>query len=419
MRRYAPLFVFLGLCFILIGTSGYIRHRYRTYIPPARGMVLGLYAGQSDFDYGPDLKRIAALGARAVTLQPIYLMKDRRALDVTTFPDKSPTEIVLRRSCRQAKALGMKVLLFPTINLSAEASDPSGWRGNIEPSDWDTWWKNYTVFNVGLAKIAEEEGVVWYSVGTEMESTHRFTEEWKRLIAEVRKVYQGRLTYSVNFDAHDNFEFGDALDVIGMNAYDPIHNYETFPSDSAITEKWWWIIFKARTLQQRFNKPVMITELGYSSSELAHRYPWDFRSSTLPYPDRQARLIDGALDVVQHWTEGEAVFYYLYGENLRANIRPGGSEDVSYSPLGKPAESMLRRYFAVPKWAYEFWWGPYPQSKTQGIQAQEQIILGHLRRQQQKEIKVLPAWVLRWGLNNPERFKILQSQVQQEQVRLK
>ena len=110
-------------------------------------------------------------------------------------------------------------------------------------------------------------------------------------------MYRGKVTYSVNFDSHDSFTFGDCLDVIGMNTYDPIAKYDDYPSQGQIRDAWWWIVAKARTLQVRFGKPVMITEVGYPSVAHAHVGPWDFRTEKPLDLQLQKLLVQGAFDV--------------------------------------------------------------------------------------------------------------------------
>ena len=131
----------------------------------------------------------------------------------------------------------------------------------------------------------------------------------------------------MNFDSHDSFTFGDCLDVIGMNTYDPIAKYDAYPAPDQIRDAWWWIVYKARTLTARF-KParVMITEVGYPSVAHAHVGPWDFRTDKPVDLALQNELLKGAFEVLRNWTDGEAVFYYLYGENLnpQAHRRPPG-----------------------------------------------------------------------------------------------
>ncbi|MBK8791459.1 MAG: hypothetical protein IPO28_15330 [Holophagaceae bacterium] len=188
-----------------------------------------------------------------------------------------------------------------------------------------------------------------YSLGTEMASTHLFPDQWRRLAADVRQVFKGKLVYSVNFDSHDSFTFGDCLDVIGINTYDPIAKYDDYPTPEQIRDAWWWIVYKARTLTARFQKPVMITEVGYPSVAHAHVGPWDFRTDKPLDLALQNLLLKGAFGVLRHWSDGDAVFYYLYGEHL--NQKPvGGPTDRTYAVWGKPAEATLRKYFREPIW---------------------------------------------------------------------
>jgi len=359
-------------------------------------MVLGLYAGVPDYDYGAELARIAASGATAVSLQAIYRMERHDSVEVVRHPTSSPTEASLRRTFRQARERGLRMMFFPTINLRDEAANATWWRGNIEPRDWDLWWRNYAAFNLRLARLAQEEGVEWYSVGTEMASTHRFPDRWRALVQEVRQVFRGRITYSVNFDAHDTFSFGDALDVIGINTYDPIAKRDRRPTDEQIRDAWWWIVYKARTLEARFQRPVMITEMGYPSVAQAHAGPWDFRTSQPPDPELQDRLVTGALKVLRNWGDGEAVFYYLYGENLEKGVVPGGVGDRTYSPWGKPVEASLRWYFAEPIFETG---RPTPPELLQ--EAVAQSLLAAERKNRRYEDGALPGWVEDWKRLHP------------------
>jgi len=381
---------------------GVVRHKEKhRLVPQPRGIVLGLYAGLPDYDYREELERIASVGATCVTLQAIYRMERYDSVEVVRHPTSSPTARSLELTFQQARRLGLRMMFFPTINLRDEAENATWWRGNIQPRDWELWWRNYTAFNVEMARLAQAGGVEWYSVGTEMASTHRFPDQWRHLVSEVRKVFHGKITYSVNFDSHDTFTFGDCLDVIGMNTYDPIAKHDDYPSEEQIRDGWWWIVYKARTLSKRFEdargpKPVMITEIGYPSVAHAHVGPWDFRTDKPADPALQNLLMKGALDVLRNWSDGEAVFYYLYGENL--NQKPiGGMEDRTYAPWGKPVEQTLRDYFALP--IFE---GHIPPRPGNLQEAMIQTLVSHHRKVRDYEDAVLPPWVLEWEKVHPE-----------------
>jgi hypothetical protein len=372
------------------------RRERRVLVPQPRGMVLGLYAGMPDYDYREELNRIAATGATCVSLQAIYRMDRGTSCEIHRHPTSSPTDTSLRRTFRQARGHQLRIMFFPTINLKDEAGNATWWRGNIEPSDWDLWWRNYTVFNVHLARIAQEEGVEWYSLGTEMASSQRFPDRWRQLAQDVRRVYKGKLTYSVNFDSHDSFTFGDCLDVIGMNTYDPIAKHDSAPTPEQVRDAWWWIVNKARTLQARFQRPVMITEVGYPSVAGANQGPWDFRTDKPSDLALQNFLLTGALGVLRNWSDGEAVFYYLYGENL--NVKPvGGPEDRTYAVWGKPAEATLRSYFALP--IFE---GQRPLQARERHDAVLQSVVSSLRKVRDYEDATLPPWVEAWMAAHPD-----------------
>jgi len=392
LRRLLAIAALLALPLTLV----FIRRKeQRKLVPQPRGMVLGLYAGLPDYDYGQELERIAAAGATCVSLQAIYRMETGTSCEIRRHPTSSPTEAALRRTFRQARQARLRTMFFPTINLRDEAENARWWRGNIEPSDWDLWWREYTAFNVRLARIAQEEGVEWYSLGTEMASTHRFPERWRALAAAVRRVYKGKLTYSVNFDSHDDFTFGDCLDVIGINTYDPIAKHAEQPTEAQVRDAWWWIVNKARTLEARFGRPVMITEVGYPSRAGAHAGPWDFRTDKPRDLALQDLLLKGALEVLRNWSDGAAVFYYLYGENL--NVKPvGGPEDRTYAVWGKPAEATLRAYFALP--IFE---GQRPLGPSERREAVQQSLVSILRKVRDYEDAVIPDWAGAWMAAHP------------------
>jgi hypothetical protein len=393
LKRILAIAALLALPLALAVISRLERSRL---VPQPRGMVLGLYAGLPDYDYRAELERIAGTGATCVSLQAIYRMDSGQSCEIRRHPTSSPTEASLRRTFREARAARLRVMFFPTINIRDEAENARWWRGNIEPSDWDLWWRNYTAFNVRLARIAQEEGVEWYSLGTEMASTHPFPDRWRRLAAEVRRVFKGKLTYSVNFDSHDSFTFGDCLDVIGMNTYDPIAKHDPYPTPGQVRAEWWWIVNKARTLQARFGRPVMITEVGYPSHARAHAGPWDFRADLPVDLELQDFLLEGAFGVLRNWSDGAAVFYYLYGENLdRGPV--GGPGDRTYAVWGKPAEATLRAYFALP--IFE---GQRPLGDQDRREAVLQSLLASLRKVRDYEDASIPPWVEAWMQAHPE-----------------
>ena len=103
------------------------------------------------------------------------------------------------------------------------------------------FWETYTQHAVHVARIAEEEGVRLYSLGTETDRlfrtrpwgyfTNDFGEELTSMVNEVRAVYSGLLTYDMHYGVLRNPGFYGlanylwrdlALDVVGISAWFPL-----------------------------------------------------------------------------------------------------------------------------------------------------------------------------------------------------
>ena len=105
-------------------------------------------------------------------------------------------------------------------------------------------------------------------------------EEWRRLIAEVREVFHGPLTYAANFDQYHEVGFWDALDTMGINAYFPLrqtlHEVDARELSEIQTQGWEEIFEGIADFQEKENleKPVVFTELGYTRRRGSTLEPW-------------------------------------------------------------------------------------------------------------------------------------------------
>ena len=104
------------------------------------------------------------------------------------------------------------------------------------------FWNTYTHQAVHFARIAQEEGVELYSLGTETDRLfqtrsggalpNNFGQELRTMVDRVRAVYSGLLTYDMHYDALVTADFygpGSAslwndldLDVVGISAWFPL-----------------------------------------------------------------------------------------------------------------------------------------------------------------------------------------------------
>jgi hypothetical protein len=308
--------------------------------PEVRGVALGLFADRQDHDYTPQLREIAALGASHVAIVVTWFQRDIHSTEIWADPRRTPSSRATRDAIRAARRAGLAVMLFPYVSVDQQL-EPSHWRGTIAPSDRDAWFAAYSEWIVGLARTAEEEGVQILSIGSEMSSVDIDTERWVEIIRRVRQVFHGRLTYSANWDHHERVEFWDQLDIIGLTGYFELVPRETMdPTIDEVIEGWREWHVRLMRWQSHRGRPILFTEVGYRSNDGASAYPWRWGDGEDRVDlEEQRRLYEAFTRVWSDEPRLAGVFFWnWWGE--------GGPTCHDYTPRGKPAEGVLREWFA-------------------------------------------------------------------------
>ncbi len=300
------------------------------------GMVFGLFARDDAGHAERGLQEIAALGADSISIAIPWVIPDVRATTMAPRADMTPTDAALTSTIRKAHARGLSVMLMPFLYVGEMGEGE--WRGTIAPDDWDAWFAAYDEFILHYAGLAGREGVEYYSVGSELCSTETMGDRWHALIDRVRAVYPGRVTYSANWDHRGSLAFADALDVLGMNAYFKLSDTPD-ASEEDLVRAWGPIRRDIEDWRQSFGKRVLFTEVGYPSRTGASVNPWDYDAEGQPAPEEQARCYRAFRRIWEGDPGLEGVYFYLWwGE--------GGPADTGYTPRGKPAESVIRKWYA-------------------------------------------------------------------------
>ncbi len=161
----------------------------------------------------------AGTGANSGRADPHLVYEDRGQLGRSRAPTgRRPTES-LRLTIRNARSLGLRVVLKPHVNCEDGRATAL-----IRPSDERLWFRTYREFILHYARLAAEEKVDLFVVGTEIfsmtGSDHR--RDWEELIRDVRGVYAGKLTYAANWYDFMLVTFWGSLDYVGIDAYFPV-----------------------------------------------------------------------------------------------------------------------------------------------------------------------------------------------------
>ena len=122
-------------------------------------------------------------------------------------------------------------------------------------------------------------------VGVELSGLQPYDQQWRALIAAVRGVFPGTLTYAANWDAYD-LSWWDALDLIGVDAYMPLTTSD-HPTDADLAAGWDGVRGQLQGLHDRWHKRLLLTEIGYPETTEAAAQPWGPRARPIPVPRRR------------------------------------------------------------------------------------------------------------------------------------
>ncbi len=314
-----------------------------------RGVAVQMQSGFGPRElYLPKIREVAALGANTVLLTTAGYMEHAQAQVIFIDARKSPSPEEFKELIREAKKLGLRVIVMPIVLLSRPRG--SEWRGVIEPPDWDDWWSQYRDFAVHFADIARDGGADGLIVGSELVSTEKYTSQWVKVIEKVREHYpRGMLGYSANWDHYKPVQFWDKLDFVGMTSYYTLADKDN-PSVEEIAARWRPIYDEIVAWQRQVGRPIILTEVGWCSQEGAAKNPWNYYANMKGTPaghEEQRRLYEAFIQV---WGQSPALSGVIWWEWTGGE---GGPADYSYTPKGKPAEEVLRRWFSETRKAEE------------------------------------------------------------------
>lgn len=209
--------------------------------------------------------------------------------------------------------------------------------------DWAIFELLYRDFIVDMACLAEEHKVAMFCVGTELEEVVRQRPGFMiALIAEVRKVYSGKLTYAENWDHFDQVPFWGQLDFIGIDAYFPLSDQHT-PTVESCRQAWEPHKKAVEALAEKWSKPVLFTEYGYRSVAYTGKEPWNAdRAMSEVNLQAQCNALESLFQ--EFWEESWFAGGFLW-KWFPDHQQAGGKDDSQYTVQNKPAENLLKNYY--------------------------------------------------------------------------
>jgi len=319
-----------------------------------RGQALGVsWEGPPRAVGAEALEPLVGLSVNAIAQTPFAFMRDPRKPELGFDAPEKPLEgrgwwgehaEGIRFVAREARARKIGTLLKPHVWLHGS------WPGDVEmtsEADWQAWFARYREFIVGWARFAAAEEIEGLCLGCELDKTVQREREWREIVAAVRAVYPGLVTYAANWTHFESVPFWDALDAIGVNAYFPL-SQAARPSVTELVDAWQPIRARLAALAERSGRPVVFTEIGYHPAEGALSEPWQWEVGAAALaPENQANAYEAALRVFlgEPWFGG--LFWWKWHAEEREHRR--GSAADTFSPQGLPAEEVLKRAYTAER----------------------------------------------------------------------
>ena len=285
------------------------------------------------------LDAFSRLGANAVSLMPFAFQPgaDRPELRFLNRGPSSETDIGLIHAARAARARGIRVLWKPHVWVAG-----ASWPGEIamkSEADWAAWWRSYRRYVLHHALLARWAGADLFCVGVELSKTVGREAEWRDLIAAVRLVYPGPVTYAANWYGDlETVRFWDRLDLIGVDAYFPLAG-KPGAGKADREQGARQVAERLGRAARRFGKPILLTEVGFAAKQEAWMEP-HVEGGDYSEED-QAAAYEALLAALDHhpWLAGTFVWKAFSAR------RADSGREADFRFQGRKAEGVVRRYY--------------------------------------------------------------------------
>lgn len=219
---------------------------------------------------------------------------------------------------------------------------------------WDSWFESYTAFALDQAAVAQAADVDMLVIGQQLNGAvvAGNIDRWKTLIAKVREVYDGPISYAAYTNQYltqaDSFPYEDA-DYIIIYYYNGISELEQ-PGLEELRESFeYFNDTQFEPLSRRYGKPVIFLT-PFQSRDFGARQEWFEPSAPAPEVGQdlliQAKMYEAFFQSIQDedWVAGVWTWGYWWRDDF-IDSQPGDSSYEKSSTIrNKPAMWIFQKW---------------------------------------------------------------------------
>ena len=300
-----------------------------------------IYNGYISQKATESLQHIHSIGSNAVAIVPYTGMRDHTKpafLPHSNGPGTENDESIIH-SLFEAKKLGMTTLIKPQVWLW------NSWPGDVQmksEEDWQQFFDYYYRWIRHYAMMSEMREADIFCLGVEFShATLSHEKEWRAILKKIRGLFKGPITYAANWGQEfEKIELWEELDYIGINCYYPLSKKDS-PTEKELKEGCELIMQKVNKVYEKYQKPILFTEIGFRSVEAPWQHPHEEAGSRNYNGAHQAQAYRITFEAIkgQPWCQG--IFWWKW-PTIMTN---SGSNDRRFIPYKKPAEEVIKEYY--------------------------------------------------------------------------
>lgn len=319
------------------------------------------------------LSNTQAFGSNQVVFTPTWTYSSISPLTFATMPGQDPLWIDSAIMLSQAKSLGLKVAIFPSVNFP-NASSSSFWLNAPRDAQWwQTWFARYRAFAIHYADLATQSGSQtlilggdWIapalpggklSDGSPSNAPADVEAQWKSIIAEVRTHFNGKVYWALPFvegGLATPFTFLQDVDGIYLLWSAKVATSQTATKTDYANEAGRLLDNEVAPLTTVVNKPVILavsypSAVGAATGCIANGQGGCLDISTLSRPNPDNETVSLSLQTQADIYEAMLIAVngrpWIAGFISRGYYPPAALQDKSTSIHNKPAADILWYWF--------------------------------------------------------------------------
>ena len=219
------------------------------------------------------------------------------------------------------------------------------------------WFASYTDAICHYAEFAEKNNIAALMVGAENYGVEQWSDEWRKLIAKVRTIFSGPMTYEFTYLSLKNrrMDWINDLDFISYSYYPPAQTLPLgTPYDQApVLTLEDMVSFlsprkeKIQSIVEQFDgMPIAFTEIGVRSAHGCTSNPCDFMQETYYDGEEQANYMEAVFQTFSNIPQWMGLYWWKWDETqIRPQYHTDPRGDKGFTIQGKPAEKVLLKHF--------------------------------------------------------------------------